>query len=118
MRVSLLTVLPALALTLPATAQTAPLVAHWTLDETSGTTAKDASANANDGTLRNFAAAPWVAGKFGNGLQFDGVDDFVEIGIKAGLPLYRGTGAPCTIAAAGKANSCINVRMARSWTTP
>jgi hypothetical protein len=98
MRVSLLVALPALCLTLPAAAQTAPLVAHWALDESTGTTAKDASANANDGTLRNFAAAPWVAGKFGNALQFDGVDDFVEIGIKAGLPLYRGTGAACTIA--------------------
>mgnify|MGYP003324062629 CR=1 FL=1 len=29
------------------------LLAHWKLDETTGTTAKDASANEKDGTLKN-----------------------------------------------------------------
>jgi hypothetical protein len=79
-------------------AQLAPLAAHWALDEISGTTAADASSNGNDGVLRNFAAAPWIAGKFGNALQFDGVDDYVEITVKGGLPVYGGAGAPYTIA--------------------
>ncbi len=53
------------------------LVAHWLLNEGSGTTTADASGNGNDGTLN---APTWDAGKFGGALNFDGVDDFVDCG--------------------------------------
>ncbi|MCD6229962.1 MAG: DUF2341 domain-containing protein, partial [Candidatus Diapherotrites archaeon] len=51
------------------------LVGSWHFSEGSGSVARDSSGNGNDGTLAN--GPVWVAGKFGNGLQFDGVDDKV-----------------------------------------
>ncbi len=55
----------------------AELVGWWRLDEGSGTTALDLSEYGNDGTLQG--DPQWVNGKFGKALQFDGVDDWVEI---------------------------------------
>jgi len=55
----------------------AELVGHWRFDEGSGTTAYDMSVYGNDGTLQS--DPQWVGGKFGPALQFDGVDDFVEV---------------------------------------
>ena len=40
-------------------------------------TTSDASGNGNTGTLRN--GVTWAAGRYGNGLQFDGVNDDVQI---------------------------------------
>ena len=51
----------------------------WKFDETSGSTAADSSGNSRDGTLVNMENADWVAGKYGNALEFDGVDEYVEI---------------------------------------
>src|SRR3989344_5646831 len=69
-------------------AQVAPtdgLVAHWTFDEGSGTTAED-SAGSNTGTLTNGPA--WVEGKVGSGaLQFGGVDNIVKV---SNLPAIEG----------------------------
>ena len=56
----------------------AALLGHWRFDETSGTTAADSSGNGNNGTTSG--SPTWVAGKFGNGLNFDGVDDVVNSG--------------------------------------
>jgi hypothetical protein len=54
------------------------LVAHWKLDEDSGTTAFDTSGNGNDGT---FTGDPqWVAGYYGGALEFDGADDNIDCG--------------------------------------
>jgi M6 family metalloprotease-like protein len=53
------------------------LAAEWKLDESAGTTAKDAL-GLHDGTLRNTTGV-WVAGKTGNALTFDGTNDYVEI---------------------------------------
>ncbi|MHC4494231.1 MAG: hypothetical protein ACYSYM_00240 [Planctomycetota bacterium] len=53
------------------------LVGYWPLDEGGGTTTADASGNGNDGTLN---APKWDAGKFGSALNFDGVDDYVDLG--------------------------------------
>ena len=63
------------------------LVAHYTFDEGSGTTAGD-SAGSNTGTLVN--GPTWVTGKIGGGLTFDGTDDYVvrSIGDSATL-LYK-----------------------------
>ena len=49
----------------------------WKFDESSGTTASDASGNNNAGTLTNMVGTAWTAGKIGNSLNFDGVNDYV-----------------------------------------
>lgn len=57
------------------------LAGHWRLDEVAGVIAEDASGSGNPGTLvggSNFSANA-TAGTFGGGLQFDGVDDSVDI---------------------------------------
>jgi len=57
------------------------LVAHWKLDESSGTTAADSSGNGNPGTLYNWDGGDvsWLGGKIGNALNFDGVDSYVQV---------------------------------------
>ncbi|SFU56633.1 LamG-like jellyroll fold domain-containing protein [Pseudoduganella namucuonensis] len=47
------------------------------MNETSGTTAADATGNGHAGTLVNGGA--WVAGRSGNALQLDGVNDYVAL---------------------------------------
>ncbi len=74
-----------------------PWAAYWKLDEKTGTTAADSSPFKNDGTLMNFTGTPWVKGKIGNALSFDGVDDYVQINIKKALPIYDGKGTPYSI---------------------
>ncbi|MFH0908687.1 MAG: LamG domain-containing protein [bacterium] len=54
------------------------LVGHWKLDEGSGTIANDVSGNQNNGMLINGPA--WTTGKRGCALQFDGVNDHVNMG--------------------------------------
>jgi carbohydrate esterase-like protein/concanavalin A-like lectin/glucanase superfamily protein/GDSL-like lipase/acylhydrolase family protein len=51
-------------------------VAHWTLDETSGTTAYDYEGG-NDGTLIGDSA--WTTGQVDGALYFDGDGDYVEV---------------------------------------
>jgi len=48
----------------------ADLVAHWSFDDGSGTSAFDSSGNGNDGTVQG--NAEWVNGQLGGALQFDG----------------------------------------------
>jgi hypothetical protein len=56
----------------------AGLVAHWKLDEGSGTTAFDTSGNGNNGT---FTGDPqWVAGYYGGALEFDSTNDNIDCG--------------------------------------
>ncbi|MCH9022386.1 MAG: PQQ-dependent sugar dehydrogenase [Planctomycetes bacterium] len=62
------------------------MAAHWKLDESSGTTATDSSANSYHGTLLNGPIWQPTGGKKGGALQFDGIDDFVEIND----PNYKG----------------------------
>jgi len=54
------------------------LVAHYTFDEGSGTTAGDSSGSGNTGTLTN--GPTWTTGQIGGALQFDGVNDYVNAG--------------------------------------
>ncbi|MFH1725798.1 MAG: LamG-like jellyroll fold domain-containing protein [Elusimicrobiota bacterium] len=61
------------AVELPVDAHTAAL---WHFDEGSGITLFDATGNGHDGILHG---ATWADGKFGEGLQFDGIDDYVDI---------------------------------------
>jgi Domain of unknown function (DUF4082)/Concanavalin A-like lectin/glucanases superfamily/Fibronectin type III domain/Viral BACON domain/Bacterial Ig domain len=53
------------------------LVGAWGFDETSGTTATDASGRGNTGTLNGPTRS--TAGKFGGALNFDGVNDWVTV---------------------------------------
>ncbi|MBE0537337.1 MAG: lamin tail domain-containing protein [Phycisphaerae bacterium] len=55
------------------------LVAHWTMDDASGTHVSDATGNNHQGDLMNMDIDDWVSGKFGGGLDFDGIDDYVRI---------------------------------------
>lgn len=48
-------------------------VAHWTLDEGTGKSAKDVSGNGHDGEL--VGDAKWVDGHFGKALEFNGTDN-------------------------------------------
>jgi len=61
-------------------------VAHWRLDETSGSAAADERGR-HDGTLHDFATdgTQWIEGMDGGALLFDGVDDYVEIADYAGV---------------------------------
>jgi hypothetical protein len=52
------------------------LVAYWKLDETSGSTAYDSTANGNDGTI-NGNMTLGAAGQFGTAYGFDGDGDYV-----------------------------------------
>lgn len=54
-------------------------------DESAGTTAADATGNGFNGTLVN--GGTWVAGRQGNALAFDGVDDYLSLpsGLVSGL---------------------------------
>ncbi|MBP9758446.1 prepilin-type N-terminal cleavage/methylation domain-containing protein [Candidatus Dojkabacteria bacterium] len=50
-------------------------ILQWKFDETSGTIASDSSGSGNDGTL--VGGPVWTAGKYGNALSFDNVDDYI-----------------------------------------
>lgn len=57
---------------LPSSSQ---LVAHWSFDQSSGTTLTDNSGNGHSGTISG--TPTWTAGKIGNALTFKGTDNVV-----------------------------------------
>ncbi|MDR4497616.1 MAG: fibronectin type III domain-containing protein [Candidatus Scalindua sp.] len=54
------------------------LIGYWKFNEGSGTTVEDSSGNGNEGTI--IGNATWTTGKNGGGLDFDGSDDYVDVG--------------------------------------
>lgn len=69
------------------TATDTGLVAYWSFDEGSGTTAEDFSpANANTGNLTN--GPTWTTGQIGRAVSFDGVDDYVNTTSTIDTSLY------------------------------
>jgi len=50
----------------------------WLFDDGTGEVAEDASGNKNDGEIKG--SPKWVKGKFGMALEFDGQDDWVNMG--------------------------------------
>jgi len=75
----------------PAFGSDANLIAHWSFDEGSGTTAYDSAGN-NDGAIYG---ATWTTGQVGGALEFDGFDDYVSCGSG---PAITGT-VPFTVSA-------------------
>jgi hypothetical protein len=67
------------------------LVGWWGFDEGSGTVAGDSSGNGNKGTIYG---ATWVAGKYGNALSFNGIDNSVSVPYSSTLNL---TSSPWTV---------------------
>lgn len=61
------------------------VVGIWLLDNIQNDIAMDLSGNGHDGTVNGGPVS--VAGKFGNALQFDGVDDFIDCGADESLNL-------------------------------
>jgi hypothetical protein len=57
------------------------LTGHWTLDETSGTSAADSSGKGMTGTLKNGLSftSNSVTGQIGKALKFDGTNDYIDI---------------------------------------
>jgi len=76
---TLISVLLVLAWLLPAVEGRAALVAHWPLDETSGTTAADAVGK-SDATLHGDPRWQAATPRPGGALGFDGSDDFATTG--------------------------------------
>ena len=69
--------------------QSAGLVAAYSFDEATGTTAADGSGNGNNGTLVN--GTTWsTSAKFGGAANFDGVNDRIDVPDSASLDLTTG----------------------------
>jgi hypothetical protein len=56
------------------------LMAHWSLDEGSGSVAYDVAGNNYDGTITNES---WISGVAGNALHFNGIDSSVSLPAEA-----------------------------------
>jgi len=71
----------------------AALVAHWRLDEGTGTTAYDATGNGYDGTI--MGNPTWVAGVFKGALSLDGNGDYINLGNPPDWPAGRSPRSLC-----------------------
>jgi WD40 repeat protein/tetratricopeptide (TPR) repeat protein len=65
---------------------TGRMLCWWKFDETEGRNASDSSGNGRYGTLSG--GPVWVTGRIDGGLKLDGVDDYVETGYTANLPVW------------------------------
>lgn len=70
------------------------LVGYWLFNEGSGSKAYDISGQGNHGRLINMLpnaqSSGWGGSKFGGGLQFDGVNDYVDCGNQESLNFGTG----------------------------
>lgn len=87
-------------------------MANWSLNETTGSVAKERKGERN-GTLINMENGDWVAGKIGNALSFDGVNEEV---VATGYKGILGTN-PRTITAWIKADSTVADKVIAYWGT-
>jgi len=51
----------------------------WHFNEGTGNRIFDASVNGNQGTLMNMFNDDWVSGRYDKGIEFDGVNDYIEV---------------------------------------
>jgi hypothetical protein len=58
------------------------LIGYWNFNENYGNIAHDSSINNNDGVINE---ANWNSGKYEYGLEFDGINDYVNVGNPAAL---------------------------------
>jgi len=85
---SVTTIRPFLDITYSLPSTPAGLVAAYSFDEGTGATATDASGSGNTGTT---SGATWTtAGRFGQALSFDGVNDWVTVADSNSLDLTTG----------------------------
>jgi len=105
LKLVIVAVMMLLAACVPALASEPNLIAHWTFDEGTGTTAYD-SVGSHHGTL--VGNPTWTTGQVDGALSLDGMDDYVDLGLGAELDLertdqftlsawYRGTGSSNTV---------------------
>jgi glucose/arabinose dehydrogenase/PKD repeat protein len=95
-----------------ANSQTGGLVAAWSFDEASGSTAGDSSGNGNTATLVNGVAR--TPGRSGGGLTFDGVDDYLNVPSSPSLDI-SGTGLTLRLSikpASGGGDAAV---LSKSW---
>ena len=65
------------------------LVGYWKMDENIGTTTLDSSGNNYTITFNAGSSAPsWVTGKYGVGLSFDGLSNYLSVGISSVPNVY------------------------------
>jgi len=71
---------------IPSDTMTRGLVVYYSFDEGSGTTTFDGSSNSNTGYFQSVASSPkWTSGKVSGALQFDGKDDYINVGSDSSL---------------------------------
>ena len=67
------------------------LLGYWLFNEGTGSRANDISGHGNHGTLKNMSPnaqnSGWGGSKFGGGLKFGGVDDYVDCGDNSSLQI-------------------------------
>lgn len=56
------------------------LYAHYHLNQNSGTNVPDSSGNGRDGTAYNIEDGDWKSAKLGNGIELDGVNEYINCG--------------------------------------
>lgn len=95
-------------------AQTTGLVAAFSFDEGTGTSATDASGRGNTATLRNGVA--WVAGQHGGAVSFDGVNDYISIPNSASTDI-SGNAITLSMWINPKASSGDTVVLGKFWNT-
>ncbi|MBW2457544.1 MAG: PKD domain-containing protein, partial [Deltaproteobacteria bacterium] len=67
-------------------------LAHYRFDEGQGSTAADSTGNGHDGTLTDMEPGScWVSGPVDGALEFDGLDDYVEVTSVGNLATAEGT---------------------------
>jgi hypothetical protein len=72
-------------------------LAHWKLDESSGTTAADSSGNNLNGTLSGDPLWQPTGGQIAGALKFDGVNDYVDCGNPSALNIRDKISVACWI---------------------
>lgn len=63
----------------------------WKFDEGRGKIINDSTGNGNDGLWKGWYEGNWTEGKYGKGLEFDGVDDWIHLQSFSNITMPHGT---------------------------